>query len=108
MVVKDKVGRKRYIAFLVETGAGLKRHEMIRAINGSLPPGLTKDDVRLTAFNGEVGIVLCPHKTKDEVCKALNSITSANNREIRIRTVATSGTIKKAKARLGKMVKQPL
>ncbi|MCK4718524.1 MAG: hypothetical protein KAT70_07630 [Thermoplasmata archaeon] len=108
MVVKDKVGRKRYVAFTVDGGCHLRRGEMIHAINVSLPRNLPRSNVNLTVFNGEAGIVLCPHTAKDEMIRSLVSIRSVGGRGVKVRTVATSGTIKKARTRLEKVVKTSL
>jgi len=108
MVVKDKVGRKRYIAFTVDADRSLRRHEMIRGINQVIPPGMNKEDVRLTVFTQDAGIVLCPHIKKEEMIKALNSIKHIAGTRAEVRTVITSGTIKKAKEKLEKVVKHPL
>ncbi len=83
--------RKRYIAFRID--GNLTRKEMIRHLNR-----IGRDmDIRLnlTVFEGNRGIVLVKHTEKDRVIEAMNSY-----RDLKITTVRTSGTIKKAKASL--------
>ena len=45
--------------------------------------------LRLIRFDGEKGIVKCNHREKDNIITLLNSIKNIN-----IKTVGTSGTIK--------------
>ncbi|MDG6220866.1 MAG: Rpp14/Pop5 family protein [Candidatus Thermoplasmatota archaeon] len=107
MVVKDKVGRKRYVGFTLQ-GGKFRRGEVIHAINVSLPRNLPRSKIQLTAFNGKAGIVLCPHTSKEDMCRAINGIRSVGGRRVEAKTIVTSGTIKKAKAVLEDLVKEPL
>ncbi len=85
MTVKDEVGRTRYVAFRVE-GGPLSRGPM----SGLLPEG-----ARLTRFDGEHGIARCIHTERDALVERLTGITRIGGRDIRIVTLATSGTIRK-------------
>ena len=83
--------RKRYISFVIDRG--LTRKEMITHLNRiGRRNGM---NLRLTVFDGKKGIVLVSHLDKERAIEALNSYT-----ELNIRTIKTSGTIKKAKASL--------
>lgn len=85
MVVKDKTGRNRYILFIAEGG---ESKNIVSALNKS------KIRLRLILYNGKYGIVKCKHTDKEEAIKFLNSIKI---NEMFIKTLKTSGTIKKLK-----------
>lgn len=85
MVVKDKIGRNRYILFIAEGG---KINSIVSALNKS------KTKLRLILYNGKYGIVKCKYTDKEEAIKFLNSIKI---NETFIKTLKTSGTIKKLK-----------
>ena len=85
MVVKDKKGRKRYILFTIED---IERKDLIKAI---------KDDylkLRLIFYNRRYGIVRCKHTDKDRAIDFLTNLVIKNHK---IKTLKTSGTIKKLK-----------
>lgn len=89
--------RNRYIAFVLE-GGSTDRRGMINAIRDVF----SKDEYHeikpwLTVFDGEKGIVRCNHTGKERTVDLLNSIEVGGGS---VRTVTTSGTIKKAKKRL--------
>jgi RNase P/RNase MRP subunit POP5 len=48
----------------------------------------------LIRFNGERGIARCKHLEKENVINLINSIEKINSKNIKIKTIATSGTIK--------------
>lgn len=83
--------RKRYISFEIE--GELSRKQMIAHLNRI---GKRNNiEIRLTVFDGKKGIVLVSHLDKERTIEAMNSYP-----ELKIRTIKTSGTIKKAKASL--------
>jgi len=97
MVVGDD--RQRYIVFVIE-GGKTNRGGMISAIRdefseeeyGEIKPWLT-------VFEGDRGIIRCKHTGKENAVKILNDIKVGGGK---VKTVITSGTIKKAKKRLKK------
>jgi len=96
--------RRRYILFEVEAPRTVERWELIKALQKKASQmGLDQhDDGRpwLTAFNDNRGILRCSHTEKDSAIELLKSITQVGeNDELRveIRTIKTSGTIKKVK-----------
>jgi len=97
MTVKDRVGRQRYIAFIIEAPREFRRGEVIHAIHRALPRDIRNEDVWLTVFEHNAGIVRCPHLLKDRVIEILNGIREVGGVGVTFRTVITSGTIKKAK-----------
>ena len=89
--------RKRYIAFVIEDGR-TSRQGMISAIRGVFTSEEYHDyKPWLTVFDGKKGIVRCWHTGKDIVVQRLGSIIVGGGK---VRTLVTSGTIKKAKKRL--------
>lgn len=89
--------RKRYIAFVIEDGK-TSRKDMISAIRERFSYE-EYENFRpwLTVFDGRRGIVRCRHIGKEKVVKILNSIEVGGGK---VKTLITSGTIKKAKKRL--------
>jgi hypothetical protein len=86
MTVKDRVGRPRYVAFRLH-GGPLPRP----ALSGILPPA-----AKLTRFDGTHGIVRTLHRDREAVQAFLDAVTKAGGRDVRVETLATSGTIRKA------------
>ncbi len=89
--------RNRYVGFVIQGGKTTRR-KMISAIRSSFD----KDEYHrispwLTVFDGEKGIVRCQHHGNDRVVEVLNKIEVEGGK---VKTVVTSGTIKKVKDRL--------
>ena len=83
--------RNRYIAFRIEDN--LERREMIKHINRIGREISIR--LNLTVFEGNKGIVRVEHKEQQAAIDAMNSCSA-----IKIHTLKTSGTIKKAKSYL--------
>jgi RNase P/RNase MRP subunit POP5 len=94
-VVKDKVGRNRYIAFQVEGGDDLEMGDMIRALREAFSSFPQDTRPWLVLFQQGQGVVKCSHLHKDDVIRVLQSIRRVGEREVRIRTLGTSGTVRK-------------
>lgn len=93
MVVKDKRGRRRYIAFSLTQGGPITKSGLISMLRESCRErGIVEP--RLIQFDGEKGIVRCPHTLKDETIEVLCSVGGGEG-GIEIRTISTSGTLKK-------------
>ena len=86
MTVKGKVGRTRYLAFQVEGGP------VSRGGLGAVLPVAAK----LTRFDGAFGIVRCTHRDLEAVRGVLNAEHRVGSKDVRLSTVATSGTIRSA------------
>lgn len=107
MTVKDRVGRVRHVAFRVtpaEPGPSIRRNDVVGALRGVIAHEFGRDvldrlDPKLTIWTGEYGIVRVPHTGRDELVQALRAITwvGAKEREVRVETLGTSGTIRGAK-----------
>ena len=103
MTVKDRVGRNRYLGFLLESRDRVSREELGRALAEAaraLGGGLS---FQLTVYDGARGILRVPHRQKGEALQLLGFVREAGreHRPVRFRPVITSGTIRKVKQRLG-------
>ena len=88
MVVKDKVGRNRYVAFLVTPPVDKAR--LLAALKSAPVP----DRPWLVEYDGGRGLVRCPHTAKDETIAFLNGLRIGASH---LRTTGTSGTIRRAR-----------
>jgi len=91
-MIKDRVGRQRYILFSVQGDA--TRRDVIRAVNNAYRA--LRDDGEapwLTVYTGSLGIVRCRHTRKEETIRLLNDISN----DFTLSTLRTSGCIKKLK-----------
>ena len=86
MVVRDKVGRNRYVAFVVAPPVERSR------LTAALRDGPVR--LLLVEYDGGRGLVRCAHTAKEETIAFLNALRVGN---ARLRTVGTSGTIRKAR-----------
>ena len=86
VTVKAKVGRPRYVAFRLH-GGPLPR----QALSGVLPPA-----AKLTRFDGTHGIVRTLHTDRAQTQAFLEALGQAGGRPVRVETLATSGTLRKA------------
>ncbi len=92
-MIKDKVGRQRYILFSVDGSA--TRTDVIHAINNFYRKTHDDEDVPwLTVYEKNYGIVRCKHTKKEDVINLLNSLKIKNDS---VKTIKASGTIKKLK-----------
>ena len=96
MVVKDRVGRTRYIVFEIDQG-GFTRSDFIRALNSASDAIGLRPSPRLTVFDGRMGILKLPHTDQDDVRDLLPSISEIAGMKVKVRSVRTSGTLRKAK-----------
>ncbi len=88
VVVKDKVGRHRYVAFVVTPPVDKAR--LAAALKNAPGP----DRPWLVAYDGGRGLVGCGHIAKEETIAFLNGLRIG---DARLRTTGTSGTIRKAR-----------
>ncbi|HEY7587716.1 MAG TPA: Rpp14/Pop5 family protein [Thermoplasmata archaeon] len=85
--------RYRYVAFRVESSRAFSREE-VRAALRDLP-----DRPWLVDFEGSEGLARATNLTKDAVVEALNSLRRIGPEAVRVTTLGTSGTIRKARAK---------
>ncbi|MFO7991533.1 MAG: hypothetical protein R6U61_04460 [Thermoplasmata archaeon] len=95
MAVEGK--RKRYISFVIE-GGSTERRGMISAIRRNFSSKEYEEiEPWLTVFTGEKGIIRCDHRYKERAVEILNGLEVGGGK---VKTLITSGTIKKAKKSL--------
>lgn len=87
MVVKEKRGRRRYIAFRV--ASKISDVELLAALNATLTPRGIKVP-KVMQFDGRMGIIRCSPLDKDKVISALNERSETR---LGIETLSTSGTL---------------
>ena len=98
-MVKGNV-RHRYIGFVVKPSnkkVHIVKPEMIRAIRKQCKLVFKKDcremGIRLIRFDGTNGILKCNHVEKEHTIELLQSIHLVRYHEVKVSTIATSGTI---------------
>ena len=92
-MIKDKIGRSRYILFSVDGKAS--RVDIIHALNVFYQKKCGDGEVPwLTVYTRKYGIVKCKHVQKEKIITLLNSL---QRETFKLKTVKTSGTIKKLK-----------
>lgn len=97
MVVKAKVGRKRYIAFeIVAGGEGLTRGKLIKEICSRADELGVRNRPDIILIEGGRGIVRTDQKNQKDAVALLNSF-SAESCALRLKTIRASGTIKTLK-----------
>jgi RNase P/RNase MRP subunit POP5 len=99
--------RKRYIAFRVDAPHVISRKEFISAIRNNVKDKAQWDRVEpwLTVFENNEGILRCIHTARDEAVEILTRINVVGRPsvDVKVETLGTSGTIKKAKLRFLEM-----
>lgn len=91
--------RHRYIGFIVkDLETSNNRSAMLKEIQRQCKNLFNKDykemGIQLVRFDGTTGIIKCNHVEKKNTILLLNSIKKIASREVEIRTIATSGTIR--------------
>jgi RNase P/RNase MRP subunit POP5 len=89
MVVKEKRGRRRYIAFRSELG----REQMLSALR-SKADSIGVRTPKLIQFEGGMGIVRCSPEEKDAIIDLLGSVEGTES-------LLTSGTLRTLRERYG-------
>jgi RNase P/RNase MRP subunit POP5 len=99
MVVKEKRGRRRYIAF--EASGAEAANELLFSALQALFNRAGQRMPKLIQLEGNLGIVRCMEPEMRSVIEILNLSISEGEREIRFRTLCTSGTLRALRARIG-------
>jgi len=94
MVVKEKRGRRRYIAFEVLSDTPLNLAEL-KSILRNEAQHYGMEPPKVIQFENQRGIVRCPHTEKEKIVELLNNIKRTGKKELRIRSLRTSGTLRK-------------
>ncbi len=100
MVVKEKRGRRRYVAFEA-TGAATAANEQLFSALQALFNRSGQRMPKLIQLEGRLGIVRCLEPEMKTVIEILNRSVGENESEIRFRTLSTSGTLRALRARIG-------
>ena len=93
MVVKDKRGRRRYIAFALSQGGPITKSGLVTLLREASREREIEEP-RVIQFDGVKGIVRCSHLLKDETLDILGSLGGRSD-GIEVRTLSTSGTLRK-------------
>jgi RNase P/RNase MRP subunit POP5 len=94
--VKDRVGRNRYIAFRVEGGKDIQTGEVIRALREASHHLPEEARPWLVHLRNELGVVRVSHLHKDTAIPLLQAIKTVGDRDVKLHTLGTSGTIRQA------------
>ena len=97
MVVKDRVGRNRYIAFRIEGRRRVTPPEFTEALRGAAASVPAPERPRLVLLAGDRGLVRCRHTAKEATIALLRAVTKAGGGPVRVETLGTSGTIRRAR-----------
>ena len=103
MTVRDKVGRTRYIGFVLDSARRAGREEVTRELADELRQRGVSHPFQLTVFDGGRGILKVPHVRKNDFIAILSSLRAVGRDRVpvQVRTVVTSGTICTVKERMG-------
>ncbi len=101
MVVKSKVGRKRYIIFKIDTNSNISKRDIIYALN-ILTNHNSKQFLQLPwiiYLKENFGLIRCHHLDRDKTIVLLQSIKWAGieKKPLKIQTLGTAGTIRSAR-----------
>lgn len=83
--------RHRYVAFRVDADRPLSFGDVVHAIRQR------DDDAWLVDFDGQRGIVRCPHTAKERTIDLLAGIDAIDDDPVRIEPLGTSGTVRKCR-----------
>jgi RNase P/RNase MRP subunit POP5 len=117
MVVKSKIGRKRYIVFQIDTGTSIDKRALIYTIKKNFQGSrfsfkdleqnkpIEKESEHFQAvpwviyIRNNYGLVRCHHLDTDKTIAFLQSIRQVVgvNQPVKIKTLGTTGTIKSAR-----------
>ncbi|MEE9223677.1 MAG: Rpp14/Pop5 family protein [Thermoplasmata archaeon] len=99
MVVKDRVGRSRYVAFEITSEGSVGTGDLIATFKKAAYKYGDGEIIRpwLIMFEKGKGIVRCSHTSKDECINLLQAINGVGGKEVKIRTLGTSGTVRGAR-----------
>jgi len=96
VVVKDKVGRRRYIAFEIVSDKIIPRNDVVKMVRKEFVHRYISVKPWLTRYGNNKGLLRCLHTGKNEAIRILNSVKKIGKTDVEIKTTGTSGTIKAA------------
>lgn len=108
-MIKEKVGRRRYILFKLSSEDTIGTGEMIKTIvhhttrrnidRQKAKPWL----IQFAENEGKdpcFGIFRCTHRYKEDFVELLNSIEKIHHKQVTIETITCSGTLRKTRKKL--------
>jgi len=96
--LRRRAGRNRYIVFEIEGEGPFSLRNLIDAVGeGATEKGAEEMRLRIVLLEGRKGILRCSHLWKEEAIELLRSIETIGGKRVKVRTLGTSGTIRKAK-----------
>lgn len=98
MTVRERTGRPRYIAFVVESPAPVSRTQLLRALQAAQRIRASPLALELTIYGENRGIVRVLHWHQAEAIALLQALRGAPE-GFSIKTLRTSGTIRTLKER---------
>ena len=98
MVVKSRIGRKRYIIFRINADIDITKRDIIYTLNRSKTINTTQLPWVISIKNN-IGLIRCNHLDKEKIIELLQSIHLIGNSKIpvSIKTLGTTGTIRSAR-----------
>lgn len=90
MAVKAE-GRRRYVAFRVAPAGAVGFDDVVETLRAR------DDDLWLIGFDGEEGILRCPHTRRDAAVAWLQDLETVGGRDVEVETLGTSGTIRRCR-----------
>ncbi len=106
MVVKGKLGRRRYILFKVFSGKQVQTGDLIRGLvhySGKREIDRSRAKPWLISFQEGIpgyGILRCTHWFQQDYIDILNSMEKLLYKEVKVTTLKTSGTLKTVREEL--------
>ncbi len=94
-MVANSHPRFRYVVFRISSEVSIRESFVAEAMGKVLDTNRRS----LVHYDGVFGIVRCTNLSKDITISSLNAVKSIGGKKVQIKTVGTSGTIKKAKAK---------
>ena len=103
-----KLLKKRYIGFRFFSHEFFRKNDVfnllkkeLRVINENKE---NKTYIRLLVYENSLGILLCDHKSVNKIRDLFNRINKKNNKNILIKIINVSGTIKAVKHKIFKTI----
>lgn len=98
MAVKDKIGRRRYIAFRIQCDKEIQENDLIRVVREKCSKENKLEEIKpwILRFENNQGLLRCSHLAKERAIEMLMSINEVNGVKVNIETLGTSGTIRSA------------
>ena len=109
MVVKAKVGRRRYIIFKINTDSVISKRDLIYTVN-NISKQFRRPLWVIQIWNN-YGLIRCHHIDKEKTINILHTIEWVGKKKNRatIQTLGTTGTIRSARKKyLDKLILYPL